>query len=61
MGARRRLRSRGPVAMDVLLAHNKHLFLTFEDVRSVYEEAARRAELRARREAEKEPKAEEGV
>jgi hypothetical protein len=44
--------------MDVLVAQNKHQYLTFEDVRFVYEEAARRAEQRARREAEKEPKVE---
>jgi hypothetical protein len=47
--------------MDVLVAQNKHQYLTFEDVRFVYEEAARRAEQRARREAEKEPKAEDAA
>jgi hypothetical protein len=56
MGARRRLRAKGPVSMAVYNAQNRHLTLTFEDVRHLHEEASRRAELRARREAAKEPK-----
>jgi hypothetical protein len=42
--------------MAVYNAQNRHLTLTFEDVRHLHEEASRRAELRARREAAKEPK-----
>ena len=53
MGARRRLRSRGPVTMDIVTRHNTHGMLTYEDLRWELEEGARRAEAKARRDVQR--------